>query len=358
MKQWLHPCRLYLLCKTWYSCPVSQEVVYQIVKIKITKSTKGDFHFFADFIDQNFGIDLRSLDKHTAVIAGILLLITVSLKAQDVQPRVYAPVPTGVNLLTLGYAFSSGSVLFDKTVPIDNATGEIHSFNVAYSRSIAVFGMAGRADAAVPFVTGDWEGEVEKSMQSTSRTGIGDPVLRYSLFIFGAPALTREEFAGFQPKTIVGVTMRMQLPLGQYDASKIVNLGSNRWVFSPQIGVWHVVDQFTFEAYAGVWFFTDNTKFLGTQIKSQEPLVTFQVHVSYAFPNGIWIALSSRQSLGGAVTIDGGDRLDPETNNRLGLTISMPVMSRYSFKLFATTGITATMGNDYSTFGAAWQVVF
>jgi hypothetical protein len=301
---------------------------------------------------------LKVYYKQTIVFLVIWLSASTVLTAQDVQPRVYAPAPTGVNLLTLGYAFSSGSVLFDKTVPIDNATGDIHSLNVAYSRSIAVLGMAGRADVAVPFVTGDWEGKVEKSMQSTSRTGFGDPILRYSLFIFGAPALTRDEFAGFQPKTIVGVTMRMQLPLGQYDANKIINLGSNRWVFSPQIGLWHVVDQFTFEVYAGVWFFTDNTKFLGTQIKSQDPLVTFQVHVSYSFPNGNWIAVSSRQSLGGAVTIDGGDRLEPETNNRVGLAFSMPVLSRYVLKLVATTGITATMGNDYSTFGLAWQVVF
>jgi hypothetical protein len=147
-------------------------------------------------------------------LAGFCLLIPIAINAQDVQLRVYAPAPTGVNLITLGYAYSTGAVLFDKTVPIEDATGDIHSLNVAYSRSIAVFGLAGRADLVVPFVTGNWEGEVAKSVQSTSRTGIGDPVLRYSLFIFGAPALTREEFTGFQPKTIVGVTMRMQLPWG------------------------------------------------------------------------------------------------------------------------------------------------
>ena len=289
---------------------------------------------------------------------GVVLLIPIVLNAQEVQPRVYAQAPTGVNLLTLGYAFSTGSVLFDKTVPIDNVMADIHSFNLAYSRSIAVFGMAGRADVAVPFVTGEWEGDVVRSRQSTSQTGFGDPVLWFALFITGAPALSREEFAGFRPKTIVGVTLRMQLPLGQYDADRIINLGSNRWVFSPQIGVWHAVDRFTFEAYAGVWLFSDNREFLGIQVKSQDPLATFQVHASYLFRNGIWVAVSSRQSLGGAVTIDGGDRLDPETNNRVGLTVSVPVRSRYSLKLIATTGITATVGNDYNTFAVAGQVVF
>jgi hypothetical protein len=301
---------------------------------------------------------LRTFCNHAAAFVGLCLLIPIVLNAQDVQPRVYAPAPTGVNILTLGYAFSTGSVLFDKTTPIDNATADIHSFTAAYSRSIAVLGMAGRADVAVPFVKGNWEGEVGRTGQSVSRTGFGDPVLRFALFFAGAPALTRDEFAGFQPGTILGLTLRLQLPLGQYDANKVVNLGSNRWVFSPQIGVWHVVNKFTFEAYAGVWLFTDNRKFLGAKVQSQNPLYTFQVHVSYLFRNGIWIAASSRQSLGGAVTIDGGDKLDPETNNRLGLTFAVPVKSRYSLKLAATTGVTATVGNDYSTFAAAWQVVF
>jgi len=296
--------------------------------------------------------------KHTLLLAGLALLIPIALNAQDVQPRVYAPAPIGMNLLTLGYAYSTGSVLFDKTVPVDDVLADIHGLNFAYSRSIEVLGMAGRADVAVPLVTGDWEGEVTRSRQSTSRTGIGDPALRFALFFIGAPALTREEFAGFQPKTIVGVTLRMQLPMGQYDASKIINLGSNRWVVSPQIGVWHVIHNFTIEAYAGVWLFSDNKEFLGTNIRSQDPLATFQVHVSYLFHNGIWIAASSRQSLGGAVTINGRDRLDPETNNRVGLALSMPVKSRYALKLMATTGIAATVGNDYSTFTVAWQVVF
>ena len=290
--------------------------------------------------------------------AGLLLLVSTVLTAQDVQPRVYTPAPTGVNLLTLGYAYSSGSVLFDKTVPVDNATGTIHSLNAAFSRSIALFGMAGRADVAVPLVTGDWQGEVEKSMQSTSRTGLGDPVLRYALFITGAPAQTTDEFAGFQPKTIVGLTMRVHLPLGQYEKDKVINLGSNRWVFSPQIGVSHAVGNITFEAYAGVWLFTKNKEYLGTKVQTQNPLTTLQVHISYLFRNGIWIAASSRQSLGGAVTIDGGNKLEPETNNRLGLACSIPVKPGYVLKLVATTGVTATVGNDYSTAAVVGQVVF
>jgi len=301
---------------------------------------------------------MKVLGKHRELLAILMLLLPSALVAQDVQPRVYAPAPTGVNLLTLGYAYSSGAMLFDRTIPVENVSASIHSFNAAYSRSTALFGMASRFDAAVPLVTGNWEGEVLGGMESTIRTGIGDPVLRYSLFIAGAPALSKQEFTGFQPKTIVGITMRVTVPLGQYDANKLINLGSNRWVFSPQVGVWHVVGNFTFEVYAGVWFFTDNKAFLGTQVRSQELLTSFQLHVSYSFPSGVWIAASSRQSLGGVVTVDDGDRLDPESNNRVGLTLGIPLGPRYSLKVFATTGLTTTVGNDYNTLGLVWQMVF
>lgn len=295
--------------------------------------------------------------KYTLLVC-LILLTSVLQRAQDVQPRVYAPAPVGVNLFTLGYAYSAGSVLFDKTVPIDDVLAKIHSFSAVYSRSTELFGMAGRFDAALPFVKGNWTGNVVKKEESTSLTGIGDPILRFALFLAGAPALSKEKFACFKPKTIVGITLRIQLPLGQYDPNRIINLGSNRWMISPQIGLWHVFKNFTLEAYAGVWLFTDNKEFQGTKVKSQEPLYTFQVHVSYSFPNGIWIAASSRQSLGGAVKIDGGDRLDPETNNRLGFTIAIPVGSSYSLKFIATTGAAATVGNDYSTIAVAGQVVF
>lgn len=289
---------------------------------------------------------------------AFMLLFPLVPRAQDVQPRVYAPAPIGVNLLTLGYGYSNGAVLFDKTIPIENVNGNIHSFNAAYSRSTSLFGKAGRIDLVLPMVRGIWEGEVLEEEQRTSRFGIGDPVIRYALFVSGAPALTPEKFAGFQPKTIVGLTMRVTLPLGQYDENNVVNLGSNRWVISPQIGLWHVEGHFTFEAYAGVWFFTDNKSFLGNQVRSQEPLYTFQLHASYEFRGGIWLAASTRQSLGGVVSVDNGDRLDPESNNRVGISLGVPLGPRYLIKLLATTGTTVTIGNDYDTVGVAWQVVF
>jgi hypothetical protein len=269
---------------------------------------------------------------------------------------VYAPAPVGANVIVLGYAFSHGEVLFDKTIPIEDATADIHSLNLAYSRSIGLFGVAGRVDAVLPFVTGDWEGAVGEADQTASSTGFADPVLRLAVFFVGAPALKRDEFVRFRPKTVVGATLRLGVPLGQYDPDRLVNLGSNRWTISPQLGVSHVAGRLFIEASAGVWLFTDNGEFLGASTQSQDPLYTVQVHVGYRFPRGMWVAASSRQSLGGAISVDGGETLAMEANNRVGLTLAVPIGGRFTLRLAATTGVTATVGNDYRTVGAAWQI--
>jgi len=293
-----------------------------------------------------------------AVLASLYVAIPKVAGAQDVQPRVYVPAPVGMNGISLMYSFSTGALLYDKTLPVENVTGDIHSIVAAYSRSLSAFGMSARADVAVPFVDGDWEGELSGMSQTTSRTGFGDPVLRFALFFFGAPALQHDEFREFHPKTILGATLRVRVPLGEYVAGELINLGSNRWTFSPQLGVSHAAGKFALEAYAAAWFFTDNTEFFGTSTLSQDPLYAFQVHLGYVFRRGLWLAVSSRQSKGGRVSVDGGAELSPESNNRIGATFAVPIADRYSLKFMASTALTTSVGNDYDTFLVAWQMFF
>lgn len=292
-----------------------------------------------------------------AVVLILWLFIAEPVCGQDVQPRVYTPAAVGVNLATLAYSNSNGAVLFDKTIPIEDAVGDIHSVAAGYSRSIGVAGVAGRVDLVLPFVSGDWEGLVESEFRTTSRTGFADPTVRLALGIVGAPALDKSEFAQFRPNTVLGATLRIGLPLGQYDSSRLINLGSNRWTFSPQVGLSQFLGKFILEAYAGAWFFTRNANFFGGSTLSQDPLYTFQVHLGYRFSRGLWVAASSRQSLGGETSVDGGEKRARESNNRIGITIAVPLGSRFALKFAGTTGITSTAGNDYDTIGAALQTI-
>ena len=99
-----------------------------------------------------------------AIVLAIGLIAADHMYGQDVQPRVYTTAPVGVNVAMLGYSYSRGSVLFDKTIPVEDAVGDIHSLAAGYSRSIGVAEMAGRSDVALPFVIGEREGLVQREL--------------------------------------------------------------------------------------------------------------------------------------------------------------------------------------------------
>jgi hypothetical protein len=179
-------------------------------------------------------------------------------------------------------------------------------------------------------------------------------LVRGALFFAGAPAISGAEFARYEAKTVAGVALRVRVPLGQYDPSRFINLGSNRWMISPRLGVAHRAGRFVLELYGGMWFFTDNTDFANGNTQNQAPILTLQAHVVYRFRRGFWLAASTRQSFGGATSVNGAEETTPESNNRVGATLAIPV-GRHALKFAFTTGLSTSVGNDYSTFYAAWQ---
>jgi hypothetical protein len=274
--------------------------------------------------------------------------------AQDVEPRFLTPAPVGMNGAGLGYAFSTGAVLLDKTIPVEDLDGDIHTVSAAFARFFGLFGMTSRADLLVPFATGDWTGELSGIDTVRSATGFGDPVVRAAVFFVGAPALSAPDLAALDPQTVAGLSLRVRVPLGQYDNDKLINLGTNRWTFSPKLGVAHRAGRFVLELYGAVWLFTDNTDFLDGNTQSQDPLVALQAHVSYRFKRGFWLAASTRQSFGGAASINGAEETTPESNNRLGVTLAIP-LGHNVLKFAFTTPLSTAAGNDYNTFYAVWQ---
>jgi hypothetical protein len=148
------------------------------------------------------------------------------------------------------------------------------------------------------------------------------------------------------------------VPLGRYDAPDLINLGSIRWWIGPQIGVSHIEGPLLLESYLGARFFSANRDFLGSSELTQSALFTLQLHAGYRFRRGFWLAASTRQSLGGATAVDGEDKVNPETNNRVGLTLNVPVLGRYAVRIVGSTGLSATVGSDYDTFLIAFTAAF
>lgn len=297
---------------------------------------------------------IRRLRRASLVCLSVAL--APYLPAQDVQPRALSPGPVGSNLLSFSYSFSTGAVLADKSIPVQNIDGNVHTFGAAFGRTFSFFGLAAKADAFVPFTTGRWSGMIEEvQLDSTvARTGFGDPVARFMFFFVGAPALSGPEFVKHRARTVAGASLRLRAPLGQYDPTKFINIGTNRWMFSPRVGVQQSFGRLLAELYAAGWIFTDNPEFLGDNVQSQDLMATFQLHFVYVIGPGFWAAVGTRQTFGGQVFVNGVESGEAQTNNRIGVALTFPISRRQGVKVAFTFGLSTAAGNDYNTFAGAW----
>lgn len=307
--------------------------------------TRGYQWFFADLKRR----------RVSYVLLSVLASLVPPAAAQDVEPRFMRSAPVGTSGLGLGYSYSTGAVLLNKTIPVENLDGDIHSVGAVYALFLDFWGMTGRVDAGVPLATGSWSGILERQDTTTSLTGFGDPLLRVAIFFLGAPALSPAEFGDYDPGTVVGAAFRVRVPLGQYDGDRVINLGTNRWSFSPRIGLSRELSKrWNVEAYSSAWFFTDNTDFFGGSTQSQAPSLSIQLHAEYSFNSGIWLAFSTRQVFGGETSLNGVPQGDAQNNNRIGLTLNLPISGHNVLRFAVTTGVKTSIGNDYTSAYAAW----
>jgi len=290
-------------------------------------------------------------------IGVALVVLTLAgvagVEAQELEPRAYANTPVGMNFLLAGYAFTRGDVPFEASLPIKDAEFTVHSTFLAYARSLEVLGRPAKIDVAVPYSWLSGTAKIDGQSQSREVSGFGDPQLRFSALLYGAPALSLEEFTNYKPDFIVGTSLAVTAPLGQYDSGKAVNVGTNRWSVKPEVGISKTWGPWTLELDASVTFFTDNHDFLG-QTLERDPLYAVQGHVIYHTRVGLWAALDATYYGGGAATVDGlqGERSE---NLRVGLTLAIPVDRRNSVKLYGSIGAITRAGGDFATVGAAWQ---
>lgn len=284
-----------------------------------------------------------------------LALRVTTAPAQDLEARTYVNAPVGVNFALLAYGYSTGNVLVDQALPVEEGQARLNSIVGRYVRTIDVFGLSGKINAIVPFTTGTFEGVLNGQFASTSRSNLADPRLEFSVNLVGAPALKGREFAGYRQRTIVGASVQVIVPVGEYNPDKLVNLGSNRWSFRPQIGISHAAGRWHLELYGSTWLFTDNSEYFGGTTLEQKPIYAVQGHVSYTFRPGLWVALGGGHARGGRTTVDGALRNDLQENSRFGTIVSLPLARRHGLKLVFSSGIATRIGADFDSFGVAYQ---
>ena len=150
------------------------------------------------------------------VAFGIIeaFFLVANAQAQDLEPRSYTNTPVGLNFLLAGYVYSEGKIAFDPDLAIADAQFQTHTGFLAYARSLDVWGKSAKVDVVLPYSSFSAHGLVGGEPRERAMSGLGDPRFRFSINLYGAPALSVKEFAGYQQDLIVGVSLQVSASAG------------------------------------------------------------------------------------------------------------------------------------------------
>ena len=283
------------------------------------------------------------------------IAIATPVHAQDIEPRSYSNAPIGVNFLIAGYAYTQGGIAFGPALPLTNEELKTSSAILAYARVFDFMGMSGKFDAIVPYASLSGSADFAGEQVTRDVTGFADARLRVSVNFYGAPALRLSEFKDYEQDWIVGASLQVAFPSGQYDSTRLINIGTNRWFIKPEIGISKAMGPLTLEGAFAVTFYTDNNDFFGGKQRSQDPLYSVRAHAIYNFPSGLWGSFDVTYFTGGRTTVNGVLDYNLQQNWRVGGTLAIPIDQRNSIKLNVSSGVSARTGNNFDLAGIAWQ---
>ena len=304
------------------------------------------------------GSHWRRASHHLVLPVAMVLalqLMHASASAQELTPGAYWPLPVRINIVTLVNSVNWGDVTFDPALPAENARGTIDTIAFAYTRTLSIAGRSANAAVQIPILGGQVEGLYFGVPAERSQFGFGDPRFSLGVNLYGAPAMTPQAHATYRMRTIVGASVTVAAPLGQYDNSKLLNLGANRWALKPEIGLSRAAGRWIVEVMAGIWLFTDNRDFSGGRTREQDPIASVQAHLTYRFGPRVWLAGDANFYGGGRTTVDSVRHLDLQRNARVGWTFSWALDQHHALRASVSRGAYTTIGGDFTSVAVGYN---
>lgn len=301
--------------------------------------------------------------RRLSLLALVAFSFSHAGEAQDLAPRAYIIAPVHSNAVTVAYSYFDGNIVLSNAVPITGATGRFNVAVFSYSHALSFFGRSSNFTYSLPYGVGNFKGHVVGAETKAHRSGLLDTNIRFSVNLRGGRAMDLREFRTWQQKTLIGVSILVAAPMSQYDPSKLINLGSNRWSFRPELGLSRRRGHWLLDTYGGVWFFTTNPKFFsenqynpGVTAQSKSPVGEFEVHLSYDVRPRLWASLDGNFWLGGSTSLNGiASPQTSERNSRVGGTFSTPISRHQSIKFSYSNGAYIRYGGNYQNISVGWQ---
>jgi len=301
--------------------------------------------------------------SRAVAITCLALCVLCAAKAQDLAPRAYVIAPTRQNAVVLSYSYLNGSLEFEGSVPITGANASVDLPTISYTRILNFFGRSANFTAALPYGVGEYQGIVAEAPRQAHISGLLDSVYRFSVNLKGGPAMSPRQFVKWRQKVLLGASIKIVAPTGQYDPTKLINWGGNRWAFKPEFGYSQRWGHWVLDGYGAVWFFTTNPEFFshnqffpGVQVQTQAPIGAFEGHLSYDFKPRLWVSFDGNFWFGGKTSLNGvQNQLTVQRSSRVGFTGSVPLTSHQSLKMSYSRGAYIRFGGNYDNVSVAWQ---
>jgi len=274
--------------------------------------------------------------------------------SQELEPRVYSALPIDTNFVVGTVTKSTGSVPLDPSLPLSDVHASIDTVSLSFTHTFPLAGRTATWAVAVPYLAGHITGAVYGETAATTRDGFPDLRLRVSVDLLSR-GLSPVEFARRKPGPTLGVGVTATVPTGTYDPTRLINVGSNRWSFKPEIGGEVPMGKWFADFAVALWLFGNNTNFFGGHTLQQAPLALYQVHGGYSFRPGQWLALDVGYAAGGATAVDAETPHNALSNSRYGLSFAQPVGPGFSAKVSWSHWLSRQFGQDFATISAAVQ---
>lgn len=260
------------------------------------------------------------------VLAFAIAVISAPIaKAQDDGPRVYQLQPVGSRIFTAFAVAKRGNEAPEPGAITPGVETDTKIFVLRYAQTFDAGGLPFTPFVILPI------GEVETSGAPRS-SGFGDAQIGATLGLLGAPALSQDEYAGFEPGFGLGVLARVFLPTGEYHAAQPVNLGANRAAYQLGVPVTYAWGEsyrdpslISLEVLPTVTFYERNDDpFIGAE-SEKDPLFTLESHLTRNLGQRVWISADILYRRGGETITDGVEDANGMHGWSAGGTLAFPV---------------------------------
>jgi hypothetical protein len=280
--------------------------------------------------------------------------------AQELTPRTYWPAPKDIKVVVFGYVYAEGDVLFDPSIPLYGVDSRVNLAVAAYLQTFSLWGRTANVLVELPYQWSTTWGILVDTPAQGSVSGFGDPAATLTFNLLGAPGMTPAEFQQLRakPRPILGTSLKIVAPIGQYDPNRLLNAGGNRWAIKAEFGaIIPLRPKWLLEIEGGVWYLGDDDEFIVGK-REQDPIIGTELHLVRRFKPGFWASFDINYFFGGRQTIDDRELIDVQQNSRIGGTVVVPFKGRHAIKLGYATGIFTEFGTDFDQYLVSYQLLF